>query len=179
MAWSFCEEVEGACASCASCNGEDRVCRATSHGVPLKDSKRFDGFATHTCGCILSSTEGFEVVFPNVHICDAHYALKFAPQISSANHGSSEPVTPFADYIDRALVGATFEERHYAVPSTNVARLKSSESNSAETFQSTTDPLYINSYRAAAEPLSEWIATHVWKLCTTGNGLADKFAQHG
>jgi hypothetical protein len=121
-----------------------------------------------------------KVAYTTVHIYDAYDGMKYAPPPHPSNYGSSEPVTPFTEYIDRALLGGVPQEHtagFFAEPYD--AHSQSPTGQGAPRPQSTTDPAYINSYRMSAEPLSNWVSGYAWRVCTRGLGLSNRLAQHG
>jgi hypothetical protein len=109
------------------------------------------------------------------------------------------PITPFADFIDRAVAaeqhpsavddGFTIpeyglftqgEDEAFAVKS----RLGPSFPSLADPVKEVKEPAAVPDvvipsatagFRQLAQPLSEWLANYVWKVCTTGLSLSPVF----
>ncbi|KAJ3516202.1 hypothetical protein NLJ89_g1275 [Agrocybe chaxingu] len=109
---------------------------------------------------------------------------------SGPGSGSSplEPLTPFCDYIDRAVAAAhtaiQYEDRGIyqdtqAVPSACAPPVFPSiaEQPQQDPITDTVTPITTVDYKKLTEPLSEWMANYVWKVCTTGYSLPPAFAQ--
>ncbi|KAF8165028.1 hypothetical protein B0H34DRAFT_670973 [Crassisporium funariophilum] len=104
-----------------------------------------------------------------------------------------EPVTPFGDFVDRAVAAAQYpaygttvinngvqpdyyEEKQagfYAPPVFPTI----AEQPNQEPVADTVAPSVNVSYKKLTEPLSEWTANYVWKVCTSGLNLPPAFAQ--
>lgn len=90
--------------------------------------------------------------------------------------GGHPNATPFAEYVDRAVaadmnIGGHFDvESHKTLPLVETPRRQQ-----PPTTEPLTDAAYIKSYRDLSEPLSEWIADYVWKICTQGLSLPPGF----
>jgi hypothetical protein len=122
---------------------------------------------------------------------------------SDLDIGSSpvEPVTPFGKFIDRAiaatqtypavdntypLAGLLAQDPTYGYPD----QLCGAQCYQAQPlYQPIVDqpkehipapevvtPSATASYKKLAEPLSDWIANYIWKVCTTGLSLPSKFS---
>lgn len=111
--------------------------------------------------------------------------------------GSSplEPVTPFGEFVDRAVAAAPYSNAFssgdlvqdcnypekgrnlecYQVP-TVYQPLQEHFQESAPAPEVVT-PSATAGYKVLAEPLSEWVASYVWKVCTTGLSLPSKFSR--
>lgn len=109
------------------------------------------------------------------------------------------PITPFADFIDRAVAA----EQHpsavddgFAIPEYGLFAQGEDEGISVKSrlvpsFPSLADPVKevkepaaapdvvipsaTTGFRQLAQPLSEWLANYVWKVCTTGLSLSPVF----
>ncbi|RXW21163.1 hypothetical protein EST38_g4683 [Candolleomyces aberdarensis] len=112
---------------------------------------------------------------------------------SGPDSGSSPlgPVTPFADFIDRAVAA----EQPYVSQDTGAVSIESSveygvlkQAKDVPVFPTLAEPpkepapvpdvvtpSATNGYKQLAEPISEWLAGYVWKVCTTGMSLPALF----
>ncbi|GBE79651.1 hypothetical protein BKA93DRAFT_275470 [Sparassis latifolia] len=104
------------------------------------------------------------------------------------------PATPFADFVDRAVAEAHVVMSYDAVQPVNNSRemqygyhddysgdvcYECQAYRHAEQHvqvqvpvpEPVVTPTATTAYKRLAEPLSEWIATYVWKVCTTGTSL--------
>lgn len=112
-----------------------------------------------------------------------------------------EPVTPFGEFVDRAVAATqTYTSYDHAYPGADVGlqELQYSYQNNvcgpqcyqAQLYQAVEQPkeqapapeLVVtpsatDAYKKLAEPLAEWVANYVWKVCTTGMSLPSKFAR--
>lgn len=106
------------------------------------------------------------------------------PDVSSSPVG---PATPFGDFVDRAVAAAEtytsleglpdivehdsqyrpVDDQYYQYPDIKEPPPAS---------EPVTTPSSTTNYKKLAEPLSEWVATYVWKMCTTGVSLPSEFA---
>jgi hypothetical protein len=108
-----------------------------------------------------------------------------------------EPVTPFCDFVDRAVAGTLpskqiggmdFIGAENAILRDNVPCLQ--DFQAADTGQiveqpkqptqaqapvSVAIPSSPAAYKKLAEPLAEWMANYVWKVCTTGHDLPSNY----
>lgn len=128
---------------------------------------------------------------PNLHV-DTTVSI-FTPVLedqspdcaSGPDSGSSplEPLTPFADFIDRAVTAAqtfaqqddskfiTAEDRHVPQEVTHAALVFPTIADlPRHQDQSTTatPPSANSGHKKLVEPLAEWLANYVWKACSTG-----------
>jgi len=107
-----------------------------------------------------------------------------------------EPITPFGDFVDRAvataqsdtgylaLVGNPVPEsadicgpRYYqAASSYHIVPEQPKEPAPAPAPEVVT-PSATSGYKKLAEPLSDWFANYVWKVCTTGLSLPSLFSK--
>lgn len=107
-----------------------------------------------------------------------------------------EPVTPFGDYVDRAVAATTYTgSSNYAINAVTVSEYECPDGNHVTDYYqaqpvfptianqpneaSAADvvtPSATAGYKKLAEPLSEWVANYVWKVCTTGLSLPSSFA---
>ncbi|TFK55879.1 hypothetical protein OE88DRAFT_670403 [Heliocybe sulcata] len=126
-----------------------------------------------------------------------------SPEADSGEVDSSppEPMTPFGEYVDRAMATGPPVQVYESVPT--VPNYYPQEYHSAfSAFQyhqqqepskqvdaafqavaSVTDPtaapVASAAYRKLAEPLSEWVASYVWKVCTSGMSLPPQYVKQG
>ncbi|KAG6878247.1 hypothetical protein C0993_010019 [Termitomyces sp. T159_Od127] len=107
-----------------------------------------------------------------------------------------QPITPFGVYVDRVIASHAYEGNH----SNDVAAHAYSYQNKLRgpqgypiepvyqvppqpqepapvTAPEVVTPCATAAYKKLAEPLAEWIANYVWKVCTTGFSLPPEFAQ--
>ena len=84
------------------------------------------------------------------------------------------PITPFGVFVDRAVANPQFSSKRdsiqYAPPPPATLPYESVNEQS-EVFPApdvVPMPPATLSYKKVADPLAEWIATFVWKVCTTG-----------
>lgn len=97
------------------------------------------------------------------------------------------PLTPFDNFVDR--VSAAGQPRialEDEVQAQHHIEYDSLKHEKAPVFPSLADdvkeadpfiPSATNGYRQLAQPLSEWLASYVWKACTTGLSLSPVFTQ--
>lgn len=104
-----------------------------------------------------------------------------SPEARSLNEVSSspiEPVTPFGDYVDRAVSSVSYSAAFvgnnkvqgycFVQPAVDVAKEPVLAPAPAPELVT---PTATSGYRKLSEPLSEWIANFVWKACTTGTNV--------
>ncbi|PPQ92340.1 hypothetical protein CVT25_008690 [Psilocybe cyanescens] len=119
---------------------------------------------------------------------------------SGPETGSSplEPLTPFGEFVDRAVAHAqhtTVDNLHAErsiIPdyyqttkqpvfdAYQVAPVYPSiadEPNQQDPLADTIAPTTTVGYKKLSQPLSEWVAVYVWKVCTTGFSLPSAFAR--
>lgn len=84
-----------------------------------------------------------------------------------------EPVTPFGDFIDRALGdSATNAALSYPVASEHPQGSQGAQAAQTNAHSdSVSAPSATESYKRLALPLAEWMANYVWKVCVTGMDL--------
>ncbi|KZT12540.1 uncharacterized protein LAESUDRAFT_640316 [Laetiporus sulphureus 93-53] len=107
------------------------------------------------------------------------------------------PATPFADYVDKAVAAQyhpAFEFAHPIDVTRDVSYMYTDEGCSGHCHQCQTygpvmealpapapepvvTPTATAAYKKLAEPLSAWLASYVWKVCTTGMSLPSAYAQ--
>ncbi|KIP07013.1 hypothetical protein PHLGIDRAFT_433361 [Phlebiopsis gigantea 11061_1 CR5-6] len=117
----------------------------------------------------------------------------FSPVYEDDNDPASSPAgpnTPFADYVDRAVasqsapIGAVphvqygypeeycnaqcYQCQQYVPPQQVVHQ-------APPVPEPVVTPTASIAYRKLAEPLADWVATFVWKVCTTGMSLPSKY----
>ena len=106
-----------------------------------------------------------------------------------------EPVTPFCDFVDRVVAGTLpskqsggmdFTGAENAMPKARVPCLQDFQSagaaqiveqpkQPAQAPVSATISSSATAYKKLAEPLAEWMASYVWKVCTTGYNLPSNY----
>jgi hypothetical protein len=119
---------------------------------------------------------------------------------SGPDSGSSPvgPITPFCDFVDRAVAHAqsyATQHSYSAEPAPTDAYYQEKPAQVAACqppafFPAITEPHAqvqnptnagpappAVAYKKLSEPLSEWVAGYVWKVCTTGMSLPSAFAQ--
>ncbi|KAL4241944.1 hypothetical protein ABKN59_000550 [Abortiporus biennis] len=126
-----------------------------------------------------------------------------SPDLGHGNDPSSSPVgpqTPFGDFVDRAVAdnhaSFAYENSQREVTRTTHHQYGypdefcNAQCQQCQLYQHVEQPAQqaiapepvmtptaTASYKRLAEPLSEWIATFVWKVCTTGMSLKPEYAQ--
>jgi len=111
---------------------------------------------------------------------------------SGPDTGSSplEPLTPFTDFVNRAVTTDALPEYHGLGPAACYQEEQiAQEIPLVPTFPSiadvpkqqeqvaTTPPTATPGYKKLVEPISEWIANYIWRVCTTGYSLPPAFQQ--
>ncbi|PFH52640.1 hypothetical protein AMATHDRAFT_74109 [Amanita thiersii Skay4041] len=102
-----------------------------------------------------------------------------------------EPVTPCGDFGDRAIARAQSSDGHCGISlavtdPTTYDRMSDFQSVQGKAlFEHPKQPVRVcvsettssaaTTYKKLAEPLSEWIANYVWKVCTTGLSLPSAY----
>ncbi|KAG6911745.1 hypothetical protein DXG01_007995 [Tephrocybe rancida] len=135
---------------------------------------------------------------------DEHYTPEtFSPDFEDDQSPAScperdssplQPITPFGVFVDRAVASQTYQGDHsshvafhdYAYqdklcglqcyptdPAYQVAAELQEPASAAEVVT----PCATTGYKKLAEPLADWVANYVWKVCTTGLSLPAMFAQ--
>jgi hypothetical protein len=114
-----------------------------------------------------------------------------SPAARDAASSPLEPATPFGEFVDRAVAAhgyAPFPTVHPVMAAQEVQHSFQGEPCGPECYQALSyvqveqpkeqpvateiaTPSATASYRKLAEPLSEWVANYVWKVCTTGLSL--------
>ncbi|KAF9490523.1 hypothetical protein BDN71DRAFT_1399839 [Pleurotus eryngii] len=118
------------------------------------------------------------------------------------NDGSSPlgPVTPFSDFIDRAVstpavpygqddrsMGRVIQDPYYATvdyipggalppPFRPSVEYVKEQAPAPVAAPEVVTPSASPGYRKLAEPLANWVVNYVWRVCTTGFSLPPKFA---
>lgn len=92
-----------------------------------------------------------------------------------------EPITPFVEYVDQAVTVNHFAAEHYQyqchenkapqffIPP--IADIPQEPVPAPAAVPDLIAPTATTGYRKLSEPLSEWIANFVWKVCTTGSNV--------
>lgn len=105
------------------------------------------------------------------------------------------PATPFAEFVDRAYMAegqsvydATrpvgrevqfgYQEEYCGATCYHCQAYQQAERHvQAPQQEPVITPTATTAYKRLAEPLSEWIASYVWKVCTTGMDLPSAYAE--
>ncbi|EPT03706.1 hypothetical protein FOMPIDRAFT_1028558 [Fomitopsis schrenkii] len=108
------------------------------------------------------------------------------------------PNTPFADYVDSAFAAAPFVPTYRCSQPVGTSRevrfayqdqCCGAQCQQCQAYgqqeqpvappapEPVVTPTATAAYKKLAEPLSDWIATYVWKVCTTGMTLPAEYAQ--
>lgn len=83
-------------------------------------------------------------------------------------------VTPFTDYVDRMVASEdTFVNDQ--IPLDMVDDICQPDADQKSATEPLSNPAYIRTYRLLAEPLSDWMADFVWKVCSSGMGLPHRY----
>lgn len=119
----------------------------------------------------------------------------FLEETSDNDRDSSPigPATPFAEYVDRAVAEAATagkERAHHDVVQYCTDEYCGAECYECQRYrpveqavqpapvpEPVVTPSASAAYRRLAEPISEWVASFVWKVCTTGMSLPAAYAQ--
>lgn len=109
-----------------------------------------------------------------------------------------EPVTPFGQFVDRAVAAAQIDARKSAHSDPVMGRsshlygyqdpcaLSCCQAQSRHPVEQPMNPPPIAdsvapgataAYKKLAEPLADWVANYVWKACTTGMSLPSAFSR--
>jgi len=118
-----------------------------------------------------------------------------SPSIACHDVASSplEPVTPFCDFVDRIVTGPQSSAQTCGIGLNGVnssmpfrkdnalglrsfqhaatAPITEPPKQSVQAQVSEALPASASAYKKLAEPLAEWMANYVWKVCTTGYNL--------
>ncbi|KIY45881.1 hypothetical protein FISHEDRAFT_60735 [Fistulina hepatica ATCC 64428] len=105
---------------------------------------------------------------------------------NDVNSSPIEPVTPFGDFVDRVVTAdqshvnyeADPAQPYYDIPQCE-ERYYDHEPAPKEEQPEVSVPVATPEYKKLAEPLSEWVANYVWKVCTTGLSLPHLFCRVG
>lgn len=112
-----------------------------------------------------------------------------------ASSSPMEPVTPFCDFVDRVVAGTLpskqsggmdFNDTENAIRKAKVPSLQDLQNAGAgqiveqakqppQAPVSATISSSPSAYKKLAEPLAEWMANYVWKVCMTGNNLPPNY----
>jgi hypothetical protein len=107
-----------------------------------------------------------------------------SPQMVDGPDPASSPIgpaTPFGEFVDRAVAAATSPEGFRSV--TEMVQHESQYQFAcqdepklvAPMLEPIVTPSTTVSYKKLAEPLADWVASYVWKVCTTGMSLPSEF----
>lgn len=105
-----------------------------------------------------------------------------SPDMTNGDPGSSpiEPLTPFGDYVDRAVAASDATLFHDLVPAGSQESRVSGDCDSQcchlhlyahveakdESDGTMNEPTASLFHKQLAEPMAEWIVSYVWKVCT-------------
>jgi hypothetical protein len=106
------------------------------------------------------------------------------------NNSHFDPVTPFGDFVDRAVAAQSSTDylafmgsaapqaadMAYQMPKRHIVPEEPKEPVPAPAPEAVT-PSATSGYRKLAEPLSDWVANYVWQVCTTGISLPSPFSR--
>jgi hypothetical protein len=107
------------------------------------------------------------------------------PDLGSSPLG---PVTPFGEFVDRVVATVGYDRNQF--PSAHVAALptyiaKTDSSYTLPPFElpqelapapeTVSAPSSTLAYKIIADPLADWMAMYVWKACTVGQSLPQKY----
>lgn len=114
-----------------------------------------------------------------------------------SNPSPLEPVTPFGEFVDRAVAEpqscSSMDNSRYGTQNVIASHYEHNQPTlevykpppvfpSISDFPKEPDPIVDTvtpsatvGYKTLAEPLSEWVANYVWKICTTGFSLPPAF----
>ncbi|OCH92903.1 hypothetical protein OBBRIDRAFT_392435 [Obba rivulosa] len=115
-----------------------------------------------------------------------------SPEPAEYHDPASSPIgpsTPFTEFVDKAVASVDQDRTRQGVPQN--AYNYHAEYCPPQCYQCRVDPTMqaaampepvvtpsaTSTYKRLAEPLSEWIASYVWKMCTTGLGLSSSYVQ--
>lgn len=87
--------------------------------------------------------------------------------------------TPFAEHVDRAFAEAAALSPQPAYVTRSVCKQPTTQECSSLPLEPILNPLSMRSYRAMAEPLSDWLALYIWRVCTTGLSLRPEYSNGG
>lgn len=159
---------------------------------------RYESFGTDTSGSYRDS--GLGHFYPAEAYERGAFSPVFedmSPEAVHMHEPASSPIgpaTPFGEFVDRAVAAAQL------VPPYDYVRAMSmplevrqfyqedrwgSQCHQCQSYgvmdQAAPEPVVTPTatvtYKKLAEPLSEWIASYVWKVCTTGMSLPSTYAQ--
>ncbi|KAF7980949.1 hypothetical protein HWV62_36185 [Athelia sp. TMB] len=114
-----------------------------------------------------------------------------SPQMVDGPDADSSPVgptTPFGDFVDRAVCAAEPYSAHSSIAEMEseyqckerIATYSQYSHDQEDLQASEPMPKAVSSpasdYQKLVGPLSEWVSTFVWKVCTTGMSLPSEFA---
>jgi len=144
--------------------------------VDLMQISPVEGLSTY-CSSYGAFSPVFEDPSPDTH-------LDYDPGSSPIG-----PLTPFGDFIDRAMAKDdldypgnvrqpydSYQDHRYGAPQNQKQEYNQAEpSPAAATIATTAAPSASIDFKKLVDPLSDWLAAYVWKVCTTGAGLPHPF----
>lgn len=104
--------------------------------------------------------------------------LDFTPDCCKAAPRIVEHITPFAEFVDRAVVDPQTQMISGAAMDSPITS-NVQDDNQTVASEPAMGPEAIRAYRQWAEPLSDWLAEYVWKVCTTGLSLSPSYVGTG
>jgi len=127
-----------------------------------------------------------------------HFDDSYSPEDASSEPIADEdpassplgPITPFGVFVDRAVAASDFSDGpkvailptpfnhnaiQYGVPPLATALPYEAPDEEPPTSDIIPVPTATLSYKKVADPLAEWVATFVWKVCTTGMCLRTQY----
>lgn len=160
----------------------DTECRRTGCVDISPESSVFDmGYPDHQSQWSASSpAEAHRQLYTDTPVFDD----RFPELVHGHDVGSSPigPLTPFGAYVDRAVsakavVLPPLYAAHPAVQHDAPICPPAQEKPAPPAPEPVATQGATLAYRRLAEPLSEWLASYIWKVCTTGLSLPEIFAQ--
>lgn len=188
---------------------EDRV----DTGFTAVDQAQFDSHMQWDVDFLVSDSDVINAVGVNHHQCPTNNRVvdsaanrnrsfgTFYEDHSPAsgvdsNPSPLEPVTPFGEFVDRAIAEPQFDpsmDNFYGMQNSIANHYEDNQPvlevykpppvfPSISDFPKEPDPIMDTvtpsatvGYKTLSEPLSEWVADYVWKVCTTGFSLPHAF----
>jgi len=119
-----------------------------------------------------------------------------SPATADSNTSPLEPITPFGEFVDRAVAeppSRSFLDSQYETHN-DIANYYDDNQSALDAYKpppvfpslcdlpkepnpivDTLTPSDSVGYKKLSKPLSEWVANYVWKVCTTGFSLPQSF----
>ena len=179
-------------------------------GFTAVDQAQFDSHMQWDVDFLVSDSGAIDAVGVNRHQCpinnravdSAHNKNHFGAFYEDhspasgvdSNTSPLEPVTPFGEFVDRAVAEPQFSmDNRYGMQNAIANNYEDNKPDleaykpppvfpSISDFPKEPDPIVDTvtpsatvGYKTLSEPLSEWVANYVWKVCTTGFSLPHAF----